>query len=237
MSASDRLPERIGPIAIGRLDRDGALAETAEPLARSRRGDFLRSAGGLSVLFGGLATTGVARAASRSHDRDILNYALGLEYLQAAFYTEAERLKSLHGPFREQARIVGSHERAHVEALRSLLGSAAIKRPRFDFHGVTEDQAEFRRTAVAFEDLAVAAYKEEAPRIQDPAHLAAAIRVHSVEARHAAWIRHLVGALPAPDAFDEPKPRKDVEQLVASTHFIVNRPAKVRSSSKPRYTG
>jgi hypothetical protein len=236
MTGPAGLPANPGGIPIEALDRDGALAEAAERLERTSRGQFLRRAGATSVLIGGLALPGIARAAQASRDRDILNYALSLEYLQAAFYTEAERLNSLSGRFREQARVVGAHERAHVAALRELLGSAAIEQPRFNFRGVTEDQAAFRRTAVAFEDLAVAAYKEEAPRIHDPAHLAAAIRVHSVEARHAAWIRHLAGALPAPDAFDEPKPRDAVLDLVASTEFIVAKPP-TRGSDEPQYTG
>jgi hypothetical protein len=236
VSRRNRLPAVLGGIPVETLDRDGALAETADRLERTDRGEFLRRAGAASVVIGALALPRVARAAQATQDRDILNYALSLEYLQAAFYTEAERLNSLSGPFREQAHVVGAHERAHVVALRDLLGRAAIKQPGFNFRGVTEDQAQFRRTAVAFEDLGVAAYKGEAPRIQDPALLAAAIRLHSVEARHAAWIRHLAGALPAPDAFDEPKSRDAVEQLVASTEFIVAQPT-MRSSSEPQYTG
>ncbi len=226
----------LGPVAVEALDRDGALAETAEPLGLSHRRELLRWIGSASLLVGGLAFPRAARAASRKQDQDILNYALSLEYLQASFYTEAERLKSLKGRFKEQARIVGSHERAHVKALQELLGDAAIKRPRFDFQGVTENQSLFRETAVAFEDLAVAAYKEEAPRIQSPELLAAGIRIHSVEARHAAWIRHLVGALPAPDAFDEPKSRRQVKQLVASTEFVVAKPT-TRSSEDPNFIG
>jgi rubrerythrin len=232
----DRLRATLGAIDADALDRDGAIAETAEPLRRYERGELLGLVGGFTLLIGGLARPGAARAASREQDREILNYALSLEYLQASFYTEAERLNSLRGSFAEQARVVGAHERAHVEALQGLLGAAAIKRPRYDFQGVTESQPEFRETAVAFEDLAVAAYKEEAPRIQNRQHLAAAIRVHSVEARHAAWIRQLAGALPAPDAFDEPQSRKQVGRLVASTEFVVAKP-NTRSSDRPRFTG
>ena len=105
----------------------------------------------------------MAPLASASDDEDeeqddaIVNYVLALEYLQASFYTEAENLGALQAPFSEQARVVGSHERAHVVALRNVLGAAAIKSPTFDFHGVTEDQQAFLRTAVAFEDLSVAA--------------------------------------------------------------------------------
>ena len=55
----------------------------------------------------------------------------------------------------------------------------------------------FRRTAVAFEDLAVAAYKGQAPLIQRRAYLVPALAIHTVEARHAAWIRRLAGFTPA----------------------------------------
>ena len=56
-----------------------------------------------------------------------------------------------------------------------MLGSRAVKRPRFDFRGATEDAERFRKTAVAFEDLAVAAYKAQAPLIQSRAYLVAAL--------------------------------------------------------------
>ena len=79
-------------------------------------------------------------------------------------------------------------------------------------------------------------YKAEAPKIQNPEYLAAAISVHSVEARHAAWIRRLAGALPAPDAFDEPRSRQQVNRLVASTKFVVAEPV-TESSGKPKFTG
>ena len=96
--------------------------------------------------------------------RAILDFALTLEYLQAAFYTEAERVGSLHGALADQARVVGSHERAHVEAFRKTLGAAAVKRPSFNFRGATDSPKSFRATAVAFEDLAVGAYRSSCRR-------------------------------------------------------------------------
>jgi len=230
---AERLGGAPGRIPLDALDRAGALTESAERL--SSRGEFLRG-GAVSIAVGALALPGAARAATHNADEDILNYALSLEYLQAAFYTEAERVGALSGRLAEQARVVGSHERAHVEALQSLLGGRAIKRPRFDFQGVTENPAQFRQTAVAFEDLGTAAYKAEAPKIQNAEYLAAAVRIHSVEARHAAWIRRVAGSVPAPDAFDEPKARPRVERLVASTEFVVADPV-TRTSSEPRFTG
>jgi hypothetical protein len=132
--------------------------------------------------------------------------------------------------------VLGSVERAHVAALRDALGPAAVARPFFDFRGTTEDEDAFIRTAVAFEDLGTAAYKGQAHRLQSPALLAAAISIHSVEARHAAWIRYLAGAPPASSAFDEPKSMPEVRKLVASTGFIVESPS-TQSEETPRFTG
>jgi hypothetical protein len=229
------LVDRLWPAALAAFDRDGALAEIAQAAATTRR-DLIRGAG-LGAALGLVSSAGVARAATASReDIAILNYALGLEYLQAAFYTEAERLGALHGPLAQQAEVVGSHERAHVRAFLAVLGSAAIPRPTFDFRGVTEDPDGFRRTAVALEDLSVAAYKYEAPRLRSPAYLSAAIAIHSVEARHAAWIRRLAGFLPAATAFDQPLAPPQVDALVASTRFVVGSPH-IEAHSAPKFTG
>jgi Ferritin-like domain len=220
---------------LAAVDRDGALAETAAAVPTTRRGLFGLVAGGATL--GALAGAGAADAAKSSRrDVAILNYALGLEYLQAAFYTEAERLGALHGALAEQARVVGAHERAHVAAFLSVLGKAAIARPAFDFQGVTQDPNAFRKTAVAFEDLAVEAYKYQLPRIHSPAYLAAAVSIHSVEARHAAWIRRLAGVLPAAGPFDHTLAPDKVKSLVASTHFIVDHP-QMKADAPPKFTG
>ena len=223
------------PVSLSAFDRDGALAEAAHAAGVSRR-ELLGLATGGAVL-GALGGAGTASASDESpNDINILNYALVLEYLQASFYTEAERIGALHGALAQQATVVGAHERAHVTAFRKVLGPAAVKQPTFDFQGVTGDPDAFRRTAVAFEDLSVAAYKYQAPRIQSREYLAAAVAIHSVEARHAAWIRRLAGVLPAATAFDLPLPPSRVNALVASTHFIVA-PAHTTGTARPRFMG
>jgi hypothetical protein len=132
--------------------------------------------------------------------------------------------------------VVGATERAHVAAFLDLLGPKAVKRPTFDFQGTTEQQSAFLKTAVALEDLAVAAYKGQAPKLQSNAVLAAAVGIHSVEARHAAWMRALFGVTPAVNAFDQPASRASVGRIVASTHFIVDKPS-MRARNKPKFTG
>ena len=64
------------------------------------------------------------------------------------------------------AEVVGGHERAHVKALKAALGRKAVKKPRFDFQGTTEDAAKFAATAQVLEDTGVAAYAGQAPNVK-----------------------------------------------------------------------
>ena len=225
-------------LTLSALDRDGALLEAIERVEGITRGQALRRAviGG-SALLAAAALPAAARAApSPARDADILNYALTLEYLQAAFYTEAERSRALSDRSQRAVRVLGAVERAHVAALRQQLGRKAVGRPTFNFKGVTESEQPFLRTAVAFEDLAVEAYKGQAPLIGNKGILAAAVGIHSVEARHAAWMRHLFGILPAARAFDNAASRAQVTRVVAATGFITSQP-RTRSRGRPRFTG
>jgi len=224
----------MSDLTLTTLDRDGALLEPLAGLHGSTRAEFLSKAAlGGATLLAAFAAPPDADAQSAKRDVAILNFALALEYLQDAFYSEVERLGGFSGELGRQARVVGAHERAHVEALRKVLGGRAISRGRYDFRGATEKPEAFTRTAVAFEDLAVAAYKGQAPYISDSGLLVAALGIHTVEARHAAWIRRLAGSSPAPNAFDEPRTGKSVLTLVARTNFTM----KTGSRRSPRFTG
>ncbi len=222
------------------FDRDGAVRETFERIPVETRSGFLIRAGKVGAAAAGVFALrpAIASAASaHSGDVAILNFALALEYLQSSFYTEADRIGALHGALGHQARVVGGHERDHVRAFKAQLKSAAIKEPKFNFHGVTENPKAFRSTAVAFEDLAAAAYKEQAPKIQSKSYLAAALGIHTVEARHAAWIRRLAGVLPAAKAFDEPLPDSKVVGIVNSTHFVSLETPHMSARRSPGFTG
>jgi Ferritin-like domain len=222
-------------LSLADLDRDGAIREAHDRLPRASRRGFLAAAGGIAATVALWRPQPAASALSKG-DVAILNYALTLEYLQDAFYTEAERKNALMGPPARLTRVVGAVERAHVRALRDVLGRKAVARPFFDFRGVTERPQAFVKTAVAFEDLGTAAYKGQADKIESPEVLAAAIGIHSVEARHAAWIRYIAGSPPAGEAFDQPSSKSETLRLVRSTGFIVRRP-RTRAARKPRFTG
>src|SRR5262249_58350945 len=122
--------------------------------------------------------------------------ALLLEHLQDSFYAEALAHGRLRGDLRQYAEIVGGHERDHVRFLTKALGRRAPKRPRYAFGDATRDPERFTSTALALEDLAVAAYNAQAGNLTRKG-LGAAIRIVSVEGRHAAWIRSLAGEEPA----------------------------------------
>ena len=216
------------PVTLEQLDRDGALQETAaaaeEGATRSsffRRGGVLAGAG---LLLGG-ATVGraVAQGGLPKGDVDILNYALTLEYLEAAFYREALEKGQLSGESAIFAEVVGAHEQAHVDALKQTLGNKAVKEPKFNFGGATGKE-KFLRTAQTLEDAGVAAYQGQAGRIKTPAVLTSAAAILAVEARHAGWVRDIIGGgkgvNPAPDAFEMPKSMDEILSAVKSTGFL-----------------
>jgi len=224
------------------VDQDGAIEEALDGLpGGDSRSDFLRK----SVVMGGAlagggalfaALAGTAHAQSRG-DVSILNFALTLEYLEAAFYKEALARGALRGDTLRFAQVVTAHEATHVRTLKSVLGSSAVKRPRFNFRGTTSDQAKFQATAQALEDTGVRAYLGQAANIDSDALLAVAGTILTVEGRHAAWIRHIRGESPAPRAFDRPASRRQILRIVGQTRFIVTAQRRPAQRRQPSFTG
>jgi hypothetical protein len=217
------------------FDRDEAVAEAIVGLdeAGATRGGLFRragmAAGGLGVaaaivpgLFGG--TAGAREGGSKKNDIKILNFALTLEYLEAAFYAEAVGRGVYTGSVLNFAQVVASHEATHVATLKGVLGSAAVAKPSFDFKGTTKKWSTFLRTAKVLEDTGVAAYQGQAPLIHQNAVLGPAAAILAVEARHAAWVRDLLYAgksvKPAPEAFSTPHSMSAILAAVKKTGFI-----------------
>jgi len=214
-------------LSIEEIDRDGAAAEATAELRTTRSGLLRRVglvAGGGVVA--GLVPMALSRAQSGTSKNDvkILNYALTLEYLESAFYAEALSKAKLSGAAQRFATVVAAHEATHVAALEKALGSAAKKKPSFDFKGATGSTKMFLSTSKTLEDTGVSAYQGQADKIDASAILATAGSILAVEARHAAWVRDLIGAgkelKPAPDAFNPPLSMKQVLAAVGDTGFI-----------------
>ena len=211
------------------LDVDGAIRETAEKVDGDTRAAFLRKAGvgagaviGSGAIFGVLPSIAGARTSGVSKgDVAILNYALTLEYFEAAFYTEAVASGAMKGKVATFAKVVMAHEVAHVTALKATLGSAAVKKPKFNFKGTTKNQAKFQATSQVLEDTGVAAYLGQVANIKSKAVLGAAGSILPIEARHAGWIRDINGTSGAPKAFEEGKSMSQILAAVKATGFIV----------------
>ena len=220
------------------LDRDEALTEAIGELFGSTRARFLRTAtlGSAAMLSTLMAPS---EAAAKVSDLDILIFGLRFERLQATFYTQAEELGTIgrmSAAKQEWARTLGAHERAHVRIIKQVLGPKVEPRPFFDFGEDNETGAAFTRTAVAMEDLTVALLTGVMPKVRDRRLAAALFGLLTVEARHAAWARNIVGAAPAAQAFDEPRTLRSVQGAVARTRFVVRQP-RTSAKRRPRFTG
>ena len=209
------------------VDQDGAIREAEEAVAGDNRADFFRKAalGGAATLGGGVLLSGFPSIAlgqkpSKKNDVAILNYALTLEYLENEFYVAALKSAGLTGEILSVAKVVQSHEAAHVKTLKSVLGRAAVKKPKFAFGQAVTNQTNFLKTAVVLEDTGVAAYAGQGPNIKQRAVVVAALSIHSVEARHAALLRRLNNQNGAPKSFDKAKSKKSVLAAVKKTGFI-----------------
>ena len=143
-------------------------------------------------------------------DVGIVNFALTLEYLEAAFYEKALSL-SLSSDVKSFAEEFGKDESQHVDALTGTvrqLGGKPAAMPTFSFPITNE--ASFLKLAQTLEDTGVSAYNGAAPSIQSREVLAAAGGIVQIEARHSGIIRLLNGVPPAPVAFDRTETKSQV---------------------------
>jgi rubrerythrin len=154
-------------------------------------------------------------------DIGILNYALTLEYLETAFYEEVGKSGLFKGEELAVLKKFGSEEKQHVEALHGTvikLGGKPAPKPKAEFP--LESATAVAELAGTVENLGAAAYLGQAGNIESPEVLAAALSIHSVEARHAATLNTLLKMSITPDgAFASPA---DVATVLKSVEpFIV----------------
>jgi hypothetical protein len=173
----------------------------------------------------GLSTVGpfVSQALAQGDgDVDILNFALTLEYLEAAFYTEAlKQVSGLRSEVKELATTTRDDENEHVDAIAATvkkLGGKPAAKPGVDFGKAFASEKSFLTTAVVFEDLGVGAYNGAGPSIKSKEVLAAAGSIVQVEGRHAGAVRLLNGDKIAPSPFDKGIPMAEV--LMKAKPFI-----------------
>lgn len=246
------------------------LMESLDARARRRdqRRGFFKAALGVAAVGTGAFIMSSPAAAQAVTDADVLNFALNLEYLEANFYYYAAfgtpipaasigaggvpanslplnagaRAVSFSDPAVAQyAREIARDELAHVDFLRTALGSAAVAQPQIDV-GVTPTGAfssaaraagflnpapasgpptdffdpyandlNFLYGAYIFEDVGVTAYKGASPLLTNKAYIDAAAGILAAEAYHAAIIRTTIDRMGAMPGLKASTIRGDTE--------------------------
>ena len=239
------------------VDIDGALREAAEQVNGDTRLGFLKKAGlaGGTLMSGGAILSALAPSAfagqsglsgygpSQHHhyygrppasfgpgDVGILNFALTLEYLEAAFYKGAsEAGLALNNQGKAFLNRVTFDEMEHVAFLKAALGSKAVTEPAFNFMGTNKSADLFLKTSFTLENTGVHAYLGQVANIVSPKYLTAAGSIVTIEGRHAGVVGLLLepegehnGELITPSGpFDTPETAKEILKAVEETGFIV----------------
>ncbi len=197
--------EKVDPEVYERLDT-----------RRSAMKNFANLGGKLALAAVPLALGGMFKKAygqTPADVIDVLQFALTLEYLESEFYTKVVAATGLNatlvGPARTALQKIRDDENAHVTFLKAAIsgaGATPVASPTFDFtagggtgsgplsgaNSVFSNYVVMLAVAQAYEDTGVRAYKGQAPRlINNDDVLTAALRIHSVEGRHAAHIRNM----------------------------------------------
>ena len=228
---------------LDEIDPSGAIAEHHAAIEGDTRMSFLKKAGlgGAAAVSGGAVLSGLTASTASAQsggtrppvkpfgrgDVGILNYALTLEFLEAAFYNQATANRIVTEPTTLIfLRTVTRDENRHVGFLKRALGSKAVKSPKFDFGDTVKDPAMFAATAEVLENTGVTAYLGQAGNIKSTKNLGAAGSILTIEARHASVIGLINKQSSkgiAPDgAFDKPRSAKATLAAVKKTGFIVD---------------
>lgn len=174
--------------------------------ARSPNRRGLIAAGASALVAGALAHT--APVGAIQTDRQLLELLLGQEQIQVGYYSAildafddaAFSAVNLPRGTRGGIESILAAEKAHVAALPQPGGGstpAPVAPPLVDL-------TETLREAAEMEDLAVATYAFVIPELDRRRLWPTLIGIHSVEARHAAWLATLLDTNPFPEAIDPP---------------------------------
>jgi rubrerythrin len=192
--------------------------QLAAPVAAGGMAAFLAACGSSSDPQ--TAKNGATAAASPKGGQDlqIVNYALTLEHLEADFYDKVVQAGVFSGAVGALFHEIRDNEREHVAALTALakkLGGRPAQAPQTRFP-LGAGPRKLLRLAATFENTGAAAYLGQADQIENREVLAAALSIHTIEARHAAKLTRLVGDDFCPDgAFASPQTMEEVMNAVA----------------------
>ncbi|OJJ65249.1 hypothetical protein ASPSYDRAFT_128484 [Aspergillus sydowii CBS 593.65] len=173
----------------------------------------------------------VNKRAGGVSDADILNYALTLEHLEAAFYEEGLKNYTkqdfmdagMMETFYNNIKSVGMDEKSHEQFLTQALTKAGAKPvARCEYSFPSTDVKSFLALGNILEGVGVSAYLGAAASIMDKTYLTAAGSILTVEARHSAYLRAALGEAPSAQPFDNPLDFNEV--YTVASPFIVSCP-------------
>ncbi len=168
-----------------------------------------------------------AATSATANDQSILNFALGLEFLEADFYARVVAAHQTRPYLNARALLaaqkLANDEAAHVTAITDILtraGATPVAKPTFRFpDAVFYSQTAFLEQATQFEETGVGAYLNAAPMVDSKDALRFAASVYGIECRHTGLIRNLAGRSFAPTELELPLSVEEVQRRVAP--FIV----------------
>jgi rubrerythrin len=176
----------------------------------TREAFLVRATLAAGAVYGLGAVTPFVRTAlaqeEETGDLNILNFALLLEHLEAAFYEQARQEVKLDSDAQRLTEELAVNEGAHVVALTEAiekLNGRPTAAPEVDFGNAFASQSSYLKLAQIFEDTGVSAYNGVAPDLESKDTLKLAGSIVQVEGRHAGLIRMIRGEDPAPRAFDD----------------------------------
>ena len=173
------------------------------------------SAIGSSSSAAAAGTTSTDPSSSGSGDLAIVNYALTLEYLESQFYAKVANSGLFSGKTLSVLKSFGAEEAQHVIALKKVAASLGTPAAEPTGKFPLKSASQVAKLAAAVENLGAAAYLGQAGNIQSKEILAAALAIHTIEARHAATLNTLIKKSPTPDgAFAKPMTMAQVLAVV-----------------------
>jgi hypothetical protein len=134
--------------------------------------------------------------AADAGDLDILNFALGLEHIETAMFRQVVASGQLTGEAADTAKMFGSFEQAHVDALtKALQGAnyASIAAPGTYKFPAFDTQESILKFLNVVAPIGVGAYTGAAKQLKDKALLGVAGAIVQVEARQLAILQALAG--------------------------------------------
>jgi Ferritin-like domain len=195
------------------------IAACGSSSSSSSAGSSSASGTSSSTAAAGSTTSTGGSSSAGSGDLAIVNYALTLEYLESQFYAKVIKSGLFKGKTLSVIKTFGAEEDAHVAALHTLAMSLGTPAARPTGKFPIKSAAQVTELASVVENLGASAYLGAAGSIQSKAILAAALAIHSIEARHAATLNLLLKKTPTPDgAFAKPASMSAV--LAAVKPFI-----------------